>query len=416
MKRYLFLAAILIAIGAYVGYGQMTSGAGKKPEAAGGSGRRSEGRPAVPVLVASAVQKSIPVQLESVGSVEAYSTVSIRTQVTGVVTQVHFKEGQDVKQGDLLFTIDTRPFEAALKQAEANLGKDMAILANAREQARRYAELVKKQYVSVEQYDQIKTNADSLEAVVEADKAAVENAKVSLSYCRLFSPVTGRTGSLLVNEGNLVRTNDATALVTINQISPIYVTFAVPEQSLPEIKKRLAAGKLRVQALSPQGPARPEDGDLSFVDNTVDRTTGTIKLKGTFANRDRTLWPGQFVKAVLKLSDQADAVVVPSQAVQMGQEGQYVFVLRGDSGVDVRRVVVSRTLEGDSVVEKGLKPGEKVVTDGQFLLGPGSKVQVKGDSGQQQVKGAPEAGKDADKEQVKSSGKEGGRRKKEVAS
>lgn len=418
MKRYLLLAAILIAIGAYVGYGQMTSGAGKKPEAAGG--RRSGGdRAAVPVMVASVVQKSIPVQLDSVGAVEPYSTVSIRTQVAGAVTKVHFKEGEDVKEGDLLFTVDTRPFEAALKQAEANLGKDMAILANAREQARRYAELVKKQYVSVEQYDQIKTNADSLEAVVEADKAAIDNAKVNLSYCRIFSPVTGRTGSLLVNEGNVVRTNDVTPLVTINQISPIYVTFNAPEQSLPEIKKRLAAGKLKVQALSP-GAARPEEGDLTFVDNTVDRTTGTIKLKGTFANRERTLWPGQFVKAVLKLSDQSDAVVVPSQSVQVGQEGQHVFVLRGDSSVDLRPVVISRTLNGESVVEKGLKPGEKVVTDGQFLLGAGSKVQVKGDGGRAEVGAAPEAGKDAGKdaikEQVKSTGKEGGRRKKEVAS
>ena len=414
MKRYLLLAIILIAIGAYVGYGQMTSGAGKKPEAA--SGRRAEGRAAVPVMVASVVQKNIPVQLEAVGGVEPYSTVSIRSQVAGAVTQVHFKEGDDVKQGDLLFTVDTRPFEAALKQAEANLGKDMAILANAREQARRYAELVKKQYVSVEQYDQIKTNADSLEAVVEADKAAIDNAKVNLSYCRIFSPLTGRTGSLFVNEGNVVRTNDAVPLVTINQISPIYVTFYAPEQSLPEIKKRLAAGKMKVQAVSPQGASRTEEGDLTFVDNTVDRTTGTIKLKGTFANRDRTLWPGQFVKAVLKLSDQTDAVVVPSQAIQVGQEGQYAFVLRGDSAVDVRPVVVSRTLNGESVVEKGLKPGEKVVTDGQFLLGPGSRVQVKGDAAQAQVNGAPEAGKDASKEQVKSTGKDPGRRKKEVAS
>jgi membrane fusion protein, multidrug efflux system len=405
MKRYAWLAVILIAVGAYVVYGQMASGTGKKPEA----GRRSEGRAAVPVTVASVVQKNMPLQLEAVGSVEAYSTVSIRTQVTGVVMQVHFKEGQDVKQGDLLFTIDTRPFEAALKQAEANLGKDMAILANAREQARRYAELVKKQYVSMEQYDQIKTNADSLEAVVEADKAAVENARVNLSYCRLFSPVTGRTGSLLVNEGNLVRTNDATPLVTINQISPIFVTFALPEQNLAEIKARLSSSKLKVQAVTPQSEERPEEGDLSFIDNTVDRTTGTIKLKGTFANGNRRLWPGQFVKAVLKLSDQTDAIVVPSQAIQTGQEGQYVFVVRGESEVEVRPVVVSRSLDGNSVIEKGLQAGERVVTDGQFLLGPNSKVQIK------------DAAAEGSKEQVRSGktgreGKDGAKRKKEVTS
>ena len=368
MKRYLWLAAIILVVGAVVGYGQLTSGIGKKPEAR---------QQAVPVTVASVIQKNMPLQLEAVGSVEAYSTVSVRTQVTGAVMQVHFKEGQDVKQGDLLFTIDTRPFEAALKQVEANLAKDVAVLANAREQARRYSELVKKQYVSEEQYDQVKTNADALEAAVEADRAAVENAKVQLSYCRIYSPMTGRTGSLLVNEGNLVRTNDATAFVTINQVSPIYVTFSVPEQNLSEIKRRLSTGKLKVQALIPQSEDLLEEGGLSFIDNAVDRTTGTIKLKGTFANADRRLWPGQFVKAVLKLADQPDAIVVPSQAVQTGQVGQHVFVVKPDSAVELRSVVVSRTLSGEAVIEKGLQRGEKVVTDGQFLLGPGTKVQVK---------------------------------------
>jgi multidrug efflux system membrane fusion protein len=397
MRRYGWLAAILTVVGAYVVYGQMTSGTGKKPE----TGRGSEGRAAVPVIVARVSQKNMPVQLEVVGSVEAYSTVSIRTQVTGTITQVHFKEGQDVKQGDLLFTIDTRPFEAVLKQAEANLARDAAVLANAREQTRRYSELVKKQYVSQEQYDQVKTNADALEASVDADKAAIENARVQLSYCRIFSPVTGRTGSLLVNEGNLVRTNDAAALVTINQVSPIYVTFAVPEQNLPEIRKRLSAGKLKIQALS-QGEDSPEEGELSFIDNAVDRTTGTIKLKGTFGNGNRRLWPGQFVKAVLKLNDHTDAIVVPSQAVQTGQTGQHVFVLKDGSAVDIRPVVISRSLNGESVVEKGLQPGEQVVTDGQFLLGPGSKVQVKN-------------GKEESKEQVKGD-KEGRKRKREVAS
>jgi membrane fusion protein, multidrug efflux system len=398
MKRYGWAAATVVAVGAIVGYGQLTTGTGKKPE----TSRRSEGRAAVPVMVASVSQKNMPVQLESVGSVEAFSTVSIRTQVIGTITQVHFKEGQDVKQGDLLFTIDTRPFEAVLKQAEANLARNAAVLANAREQARRYAELVKKQYVSQEQYDQVKTNADALEASVDADKAAIENAKVQLSYCRIYSPVTGRTGSLLVHEGNLVRTNDAIPLVTINQVSPIYVTFSVPEQNLPEVKRRLSGGKLKVQAVSPQGEEGPEEGELTFIDNTVDRTTGTIKLKGTFANGNRRLWPGQFVKAVLNLTDHTNAIVVPSQAVQTGQTGQHVFVLKDGSSVDVRPVVVTRSLNGESVVEKGLQPGEQVVTDGQFLLGPGSKVQVKN-------------GKDASSDPVKGDG-EGRKRKKEVAS
>ena len=397
MKRLAWVAVLVIAIGAYVGYGQMTNGAGKKPE----PGRR-EGRPPVPVTVVTAVQKVMPVQVEAVGTVEPFSTVSIRSQVTGAITKVHFQDGQDVKEGDLLFTIDTRPLEAALKQAEANLAKDLAVLANAREQSRRYAELVKKQYVSQEQYDQIKTNADAIEATVEADRASVENAKVQLSYCRIYSPVTGRTGSVLVNEGNVVRTNDATPLVTINQINPIYVTFTLPEQNLPEVKRRLAAGKLSVQAVLPDNEQQPELGDLSFVDNSVDRTTGTIKMKGTFRNTDRRLWPGQFVKAVLKLTD-LDAVVVPSEAVQTGQQGQHVFVVRGDSAVDVRPVVVGRSVSGETVVEQGLKAGERVVTDGQFLLGPGSRIQVK-------------TAKDSSEENVKGGAKEGGRRKKETVS
>jgi membrane fusion protein, multidrug efflux system len=375
MKRVYWIVLALLFVAGIVGYRQLSPGVQKKPET--GSGRSG----AVPVTVASVSQKNMPLQLEAIGSVDAYSTVSMRAQVTGTVTAVHFKEGQDVKQGDLLFTIDTRPFEAALKQAEANLAKDVAVLANAREQARRYAELIKKQYISQEQYDQIKTNAESLEATVEADKAAVENAKVQLSYCRIYSPVTGRTGSLLVNEGNLVRTNDATALVTINQISPIYVTFPAPEQSLSDIKKRWNAGKLKVLAVIPESEDRPAEGDLTFIDNTVDRTTGTIKLKATFANTDRQLWPGQFVKAVLKLADQPDAIIVPSQAVQAGQDGPHVFVVKPDLGVELRRVVVNRTLDGVAVVEKGVRPGEKVVTDGQFLLGPNSKVQVKKEVG-----------------------------------
>lgn len=376
MKHYFWmsLTAILVLGGAALGYRQLSLGVQKKSEP------RSRRSAAVPVVVVSATQQNMPLQLEAVGVVEAYSTVSIRSQITGTVMQVHFKEGQDVSKGDLLFTLDTRPFEAALKQAEANLAKNTAVLENARQQARRYAELVKKQYVSQEQYDQIRTNADALEATVEADKAAVENSRVQLSYCRIYSPLTGRTGSLLVNEGNLVRTNDAVALVGINQITPIYVTFSVPQQHLPEIKERTSKTPLKVEAIIPEIESRSEAGTLTFIDNTVDKTTGTIKLKATFANSERRLWPGQFVKAALKLTDQPNAVVVPSQAVQTGQDGQHVFVLKGDSAVELRAVVVNRTLNGEAVVDKGLRPGEKVVTDGQFLLGPGSKVQVKNEA------------------------------------
>jgi multidrug efflux system membrane fusion protein len=319
----------------------------------------------------------MPVQLSATGSVEAYSTVSIRAQVGGVVTKVHFTQGQDVKQGDPLFTIDPRPLEAALRQAEANLKRDTWQLQNSREQARRYAELVKKQYVSQEQFDQIKTNADALESTVDADKAAVENAKVQLSYCYIFAPVDGRTGSLLVNQGNLVRTNDATPLVVINQINPIYVTFSLPEGNLPEIKSRMAQSNLKVFAVLPQIPDSPEEGTLTFVDNAVDSTTGTIRFRGTFANAGRRLWPGQFVKVLLNLTEQPNAVVIPFQAIQTGQNQQLVYVVKPDRTVEVRPVVVSRTLNGEAVVDKGLKPGETIVTDGQFLLTAGSRVQIK---------------------------------------
>jgi multidrug efflux system membrane fusion protein len=331
----------------------------------------------VPVLVATAVQKAVPLQLRAVGNVEAYAIVSVKSQVTGVLNQAHFKEGHDVKKGQLLFTIDPRPFEAALKQVEANLARDTAQLRNLREQVRRYAELVEKQYVSREQYDQIKANSDAAEAVVEADKAAVENAKVQLSYCYIYSPVNGRVGSLLVNEGNLVRVNDGSPLVIINQINPINVSFAVPEQHLADLKRHMAGGALKVDARFQSDEGRPEQGILAFVDNAVDRSTGTIKLKAEFTNRERRLWPGQFVNVALTLSTQSDAVVVPSEAIQVGPEGQQVFVVKEDKQVEMRSVSVGRTQEGEAVIAKGLAAGEIVVREGQFLLGPGSRVEIK---------------------------------------
>jgi multidrug efflux system membrane fusion protein len=327
--------------------------------------------------VATAVQKSVPVQLRAVGNVEPFNTVSVKSQVTGVLQKAHFKEGQDVKKDQLLFTIDPRPLEAALKQAEANLVRDSAQLRNMREQARRYAELVEKQYVSREQYDQIKANADAAEAVVDSDKAAVDNAKVQLSYCYIYSPVNGQVGSLLVNEGNLVRVNDGAPLVVINQLTPINVTFAVPEQNLADVKRHMAGGRLSVQANFPSDEGRPEKGWLSFVDNTVDRATGTIKLKAVFDNQAKRLWPGQFINIALLLSTQGEAIVVPSEAVQVGPNGQQVFVVKEDKGVELRPVTVVQTNEGESVISKGLAAGEQVVREGQFLLGPGSRVDIK---------------------------------------
>jgi len=334
-------------------------------------------KPPVPVTAATAVQKTVPVQLSAIGNVEAYSTVSIKSQIGGVLTRVHFREGQDVNKGDLLFTIDPRPYEAALRQAEANLAKDNAQLANARKEVQRYAELVKKGYVAQEQYDQISTNAASFEAIVNADMAVVENARLQVKYCYIYSPLSGRTGNLMANEGNLIKANADTAIVVINQVQPIYVTFSVPEQSLSEIKRYMSEAKLRVEAILSKEDEKPEQGVLTFIDNAVDLTTGTIKLKGTFANKGKRLWPGQFVNAVLTLTSQPDAIVVPSQAIQSGQEGQYVFVIKDDLTVENRSVTAGRTLNNETVIEKGLQAGEKIVTDGQLRLVPGAKIQVK---------------------------------------
>jgi multidrug efflux system membrane fusion protein len=332
---------------------------------------------AVPVAVAAVVQKTVPVQIRAIGNVEAYTTVGVKSQIGGVLMQVHFKEGQDVSKGALLFTIDPRPYEAALKQAEANLAKDAAQLENAREEVRRYAELVKKGYVAQEQYDQIRTNSASLEATANADKAAVENAQLQLKYCYIYSPITGRTGSLISYGGNLIKANADTSMVVINQVQPIYVTFSVPEQYLAEIKKYMAIEKVKVEAVIGKDESHPVEGVLTFVDNAVDTTTGTIKLKATFANQEKRLWPGLFVNVAVTLTTQPNAVVAPTQAIQTGQSGQYVFVIKEDLTAESRPVVVGGALGGETVVEKGLQPGERVVTDGQLRLIPGSKVDIK---------------------------------------
>lgn len=340
----------------------------------GGEAKRAE---AVPVTVSTAAEKTVPVQLRAIGKVQAYNTVAIRAQVAGELVAVHFTEGCEVKKGDRLFTIDPRPFEAEVKKAEANLAKDRAQLENARRQTQRYGEVAKKGFVSQEVHDQVVTNATALEAAVRADEAAVENARLSLKYCYISSPINGVTGETKVDQGNLVKANDETSpLVVINQTSPIYVSFAVPEQNLPDVKKHMAAGKLEVTATVSGNDRDVVKGELSFIDNAVDPTTGTIQLKATFPNTDRFLWPGQYVNAVLTLTTQSGAVVVPSHAIQSGQEGAYAFVVKPDSTVEYRKVTAGRTVDGEIVVEKGIAAGEKVVTDGQLRLGQGSRIRV----------------------------------------
>lgn len=335
---------------------------------------------AVPVKVAAVQQKTVPVEVNGIGTVEAYSTVSIKAQVSGILTAVHFRQGQDVHKGDLLFSIDHRPFEAALQQAEANLARDGAQAENARAQARRYARLLEEGVAAREQADQYQAAAQAQEAAVRADQAAVENAKIALQYCTIYSPLDGRTGALMVYPGNLVKANDVPVLVVINQLTPIYVNFTLPEQYLAPVKKFMATRTLKVKASIPDDSGPPEPGTVTFVDNAVDSTTGTIHLKATCANPQRRLWPGQFVNVVLTLTEQPNAIVVPEQAVQAGQAGSYVFVVKADSTVESRPVVAGQTLAGETIIEQGLRAGETVVTDGQLRLVPGSKVQVLGSS------------------------------------
>ena len=391
-------------------------------------------REGVPVTIDTAVTKTVPVQIRAVGSVQAYASVTLKSQLDAEVARVHFSEGQAVKKGDLLFTLDQRPWEAALSQAEANLGRDRAQLQqaeaavaqtmaaskqaeanlardtaqleNANIQLRRYKGLIDEGAVSREMYDQVRTNAAALEATIEADKAAiantmasiraaqatvenikavikadqatVESARVQLSYTTIRAPMDARAGNLLVRAGSAVKARDDTAqMLVLNQIQPIYVSFSVPEQYLQDIKKFLAAGTLRVQAFPRGQDDSPASGELSFVNNTVDPGTGTIQLKATFPNRESALWPGQFVNVILTLTTQPDAVVIPSQAIQTGQQGQYVYVMRSDSTVESRSVTVGLRLDGKTVIEKGVSPGDKVVTDGHLRLVSGTRVQVK---------------------------------------
>jgi multidrug efflux system membrane fusion protein len=356
------------------------------------------------VTVAQATQKNVPVEVQVIGNVEAYATISVKAQVTGQLTAVNFHEGDFVKKDEPLFTIDQRPLEAALNQAQANLAKDEASLGQAQAnmardsasakyaeaQATRYAELFKSGIISRDQSEQLRANADAVAQAVNADKAAiesakasigasratVENARVQLGYTTIKSPINGRTGNLTVKLGNVVTANNM-EMMTINQVEPIYATFAVPEAQLPAIKKYMAEGKLPVRARPQDEAGGEETGVLTFVDNAVDMTTGTIKLKGTFPNVDHKLWPGEFVRVVLRLTTQQNAVVVPNEAVQTGQSGSFVYVVKPDRTVESRTITTGARVDQDMVVETGLQPGETVVTEGQLRLAPGSRVVVR---------------------------------------
>jgi len=362
--------------------------------------------PAVPVVVSDVVVRDVPVELRAIGNVQAYATVSVLSLVGGELLKIHFSEGQEVKTGDLLFTIDPRPFQAQVQQAEAqlaqhqaqvvqaqaNLVRDTAQYENARVEEDRYKRLVEGGYVAREQYDQMRTNEQSLaatieagraavntaRAVVEADRATVENARLQLGYTEIKAPLDGRTGSVLIHQGNVVKANDVgNPLVVITRIHPVYVAFSVPEQNLERIKRFRAAGELSVETTLPGKSERTARGEVSFINNVVDASTGTIQLKATFQNTDNVLWPGQFVNVVLRLTTERGAVVIPSQAVQPGQDGSYVFVIKPDMTAEKRSVTVAFTEGATSVIAKGLAAGDRVVTDGQLRLLPGTRVEIK---------------------------------------
>jgi multidrug efflux system membrane fusion protein len=317
----------------------------------------------------------MPVIIRSIGNVEAIEKVEIKSQIAGQIVAVHFKEGDDVKKGQLLFEMDPRQPKVDLARAEGNLLRDQAQAKNARAQAERYSSLLKEGVVSAQEYDRFTSEAEAADAAVAADKAAVEQAKLQLTYTSIYAPVAGTTGNLMIKVGNIVKANEGT-LVTINQITPIAVTFSIPEQQLADVKRFMNSG-LKVEALLPGGSDQPMRGQLKFIDNAVDLTTGTIKLKGDFANTDRKLWPGQFVDIQLTLTTTSNAIVVPTQAVQTGQQGQYVFIVKPDMTADMRPVVVQRTMGQETVIQSGVQAGDRVVTDGHLRLQKGAKVEVK---------------------------------------
>jgi membrane fusion protein, multidrug efflux system len=356
---------VLAALGALA---VMASGCAKQQAA-------PQPRAAIPVVVGIVKQKAVPIQVLAVGHVEAYSTVSIEAQVPGQLLDVHFKEGDFVRKGQLLLTLDPRPYEAAVAQAKAALARDKATAVNNRLQAQRYSKLLAEGIVPASQVESFTSAADASDAVLSADEAAIKTAELNLAYCTINSPIDGRTGALMLKPGNLVKVADV-PIVVINQVNPIFVNFGVPQQFWPDIKKYMARGNLRVKATVPKDSSSAE-GTVAFVDNSVDPTTGNIHLKAAFANSENRLWPGIYVNIVLTLSQQAGATVVPAEAVLEGNGGSFVYVVRSDRKVEARTIAPGRTVAGETVIEKGLKLGETIVTDGQARLEPNARVEIK---------------------------------------
>jgi len=326
--------------------------------------------------VSTVEQRNVPVQITAIGNVEAYQTVQIRSQVNGQIETIHFKEGQDVRQGQLLYSLDKRPFQAALEQAQGNLKRDEAQAANAKLQAARYTDLENQGVISHEQADLQRTEASSNSAAVYADQASVDAAKVQLQYTDIYAPIGARAGALMMNVGNLVKANDTPFLVQLNQIAPIYVTFTIPEARLSEVRQFVAAKRLKVIAYPKGQNSNNTEGLLTFIDNGVDPQTATIKLKATFQNKDRRLWPGEFVDVVLKLSTVHGAITVPTKAVQSGQQGDYVYVVSKAGTATPHQVTTVGIYQNLTIVKSGLNPGDTVIVDGQLRVAPNGKVVV----------------------------------------
>jgi len=351
-----------------------TSGCGNKEQfqGAGGSGTRAP----APVVVTRVEQRDIPVQIRAIGNVEAYQTVQIRSQVSGQIQKIFFKEGEDVREGQQLFQLDKRPFQADMAKATAQMKHDQAQAENSRIQAERYSRLEKEGICSHEQAEQLRAQAQADASAVEADKASVEAARVQLQYTDIVAPINARAGALMINLGNLVKANDTPYLVQLNQVTPIYVTFSVPEASLDRVRQRFSSGRLKVLSYPKGQSGGPAAGRLTFMDNGVDTTTGMVKLKATYQNKDRRLWPGQFVDVALELSTQKNAIVVPTKAIQSGQQGEYVYVVRTDSTAESRPVKTAGVYQNLTLISDGLKAGEHVVVNGQMRVAPNAKVVI----------------------------------------
>jgi multidrug efflux system membrane fusion protein len=370
-SRYALFAglAVVVAAGALVAYFSADSRAREKPAA--------KGPPPAPVAVAAALQQSVAVRLQAIGNVEAYSSVAVKSRVDGQILEVHFREGQEVKKGEVLLRIDPRPFEAALRQAEAQAARDVANREQAASQAQRYQELLDKNFVSKEAYAQYRTNAQTADATARASQAALESARLNLEYAVIRAPIDGYVGRALLQAGNMVKANDTVSLVVINQVKPVYVSFAIPEQQLATVRELMRKGPLSVDVAAPGSDKPLAEGRIAFLDNAVDQTTGTIKVRAIFDNSDVALWPGQFYTVRVKLYDQENAILVPSRAVQTGANGQFVYVVKPDMTVEIRKVVVARN-EGEMAVlsEGALARGDQVVVRGALRLAPGARVTV----------------------------------------